>query len=107
MGAIPQTQEMDPWALSFELKNKPRLGFWHVAKAVGWCPGEDEHGKGSRAWQADNESPQQVSFGSFLYSFEGRGSAVDVSNCKCTILSSNIKDYRSHRDVNNKQILER
>ena len=30
----------------------------------------------------------------------------DVSNCKCTILSSNIKDYRSHRDVNNKQTLE-
>ena len=35
------------------------------------------------------------------------GFVVDVSNCKCTILSSSIKDYRSHRDVNNKQILER
>ena len=31
----------------------------------------------------------------------------DVSNCKCTILSSSIKDYRSHRDVNSKQILEK
>ena len=31
----------------------------------------------------------------------------DVSNCKCKILSSSIKDYRSHRDVNNKQILEK
>ena len=31
----------------------------------------------------------------------------DVLNCKCTILSSSIKDYRSHKDVNNKQILER
>ena len=27
-------------------------------------------------------------------------------NCKCTILSSSIKDYRSHRDVNSKQVLE-
>ena len=31
---------------------------------------------------------------------------VDVLNCKCTILSSSIKDYRSHRDVNSKQILK-
>ena len=27
---------------------------------------------------------------------------VDVNNCKCTILSSNIKDYRSHGDGNSK-----
>ena len=30
----------------------------------------------------------------------------DVLNCKWTILSSSIKDYISHRDVNNKQLLE-
>ena len=36
-----------------------------------------------------------------------RAKLPDVSNCKCTILSSSIKDYRSHRDVNNKQILEK
>ena len=28
-------------------------------------------------------------------------------NCKCTILSSSIKDYRFHRDENSKQVLER
>ena len=27
---------------------------------------------------------------------------IDVNNCKCTILSSNIKDYRSHGDGNSK-----
>ena len=29
----------------------------------------------------------------------------NVLNCKCTILSSSIKYYRSYRDVNSKQIL--
>ena len=32
---------------------------------------------------------------------------VMCPNCKCTILSSSIKDYQSHRDENSKQVLER
>ena len=34
-------------------------------------------------------------------------SEVMCLNCKCTILSSSIKDYRSHKDENSKQVLER